>query len=758
MTRWSQARTSSDTVLQEVSMSGLITVARWSGSPSDGQPADFEALIAELAATVLAMPTDAGDAPVEVALERIGHYLLADRAYVFRYDFAARTTSNTHEWCAEGVAPQKDDLQDLPLDVIPDWVLPHCRGECLLIPDVDSLPEGAVRDILQPQGVRSLMAHPMMHEGQCLGFVGLDAVLSPARYGLVEARILDIFSRMLVGLILHRQALEALVRQRDRLQAIFATTRDGVWVLDPAGRLVEVNDAACTLLGFTREEMLGRMASDLAPAQGAGLAAGLLAAVLKTGFVRSEAVCRARDGALIDVEVSASLVRSEGLQLWFVRDITERKRLEAELRAHRMHLEAQIEDKTRDLVRAKLQAEAANVAKSAFLANMSHEIRTPINAIVGMARLIRAAGLTQAQAVQMDKLQTASQHLLQVIDAILDLSKIEAGKLVLESGPLRIDDLLQRAAAIVGQQARAKGLDFVVDTAPPSQLLEGDRTRLLQALLNYLGNALKFTATGSVTVRAKLLENGVDHVLLRFEVVDTGLGIAPASLARLFEPFEQADNSTTRTHGGTGLGLAITRKLAELMGGEVGVISQPGVGSTFWFTACLRKAVDASPDPGSLLPSSVQDPSADEQPQEALARRHAGARVLLVEDEPVNSEIGRWMLENVGLCVDTAVDGLAAVQRAADSSHDLILMDMQMPAMDGLQATERIRQMPACGKVPIIAMTANAFVEDRQRCLDAGMDDFITKPVVPERFYATLLRWLDLRRPTRGPTPQGRQC
>ena len=731
-------------------MDGLITVPRWSATLPDGQPADFQALIAELAATVLAMPTDAGDAPIDVSLERIGRFLLADRAYVFRYDFTGGTTSNTHEWCADGISAQKDELQYLPLDAMPDWVTAHRRGESLLVPDVDSLSEGAIRDILQPQGVRSLMAHPMMHDGQCLGFVGLDAVLSPARYGLAEARILDIFSRMLVGLILHREALEALLRQRDRLRAIFATTRDGVWVVDLAGRLVEVNDAACAMLGLPREEMCARSVGDFDGSPDADLAIRRLAAVRDAGFLRFETHHRARHGAIVDVEVSASFVRSERLQLWFVRDITERKRMEAELLAYRMHLEAQVEEKTRDLVRAKQQAEAASVSKTAFLANMSHEIRTPINAITGMARLIRAEGLTEPQAVQMDKLQTASGHLLQVIDAILDLPKIEAGKLELEHGLLSVDDLLQSVAAIVGHQARAKGLQFVIDAPPMPQLLEGDRTRLQQALLNYLGNALKFTAAGTVTVRARTIDDGADHVLLRLEVRDTGIGIDPASVQRLFAPFEQADNSIRRVHGGTGLGLAITKKLAELMSGEVGVSSEPGAGSTFWFTARLRRHSDAgiSAEPGA------QAGGAGLGAQAALGLRHAGALVLLAEDEPVNREIGQWMLERAGLRVDTAVDGQAAVEQAATTTYDLILMDMQMPRLDGLEATRRIRELPACGEIPVIAMTANAFVDDRLRCISAGMDDFITKPVDPLRLYSTLLLWLDRRIPARDPLPE----
>ena len=262
----------------------------------------------------------------------------------------------------------------------------------------------------------------------------------------------------------------------------------------------------------------------------------------------------------------------------------------------------------------------------------------------------------------------------------------------------------------------------------------GDTTRITQALLNYANNAVKFTERGTITIRTRLLEETDDSVLLKFEVEDTGIGIAPEQLDRLFSAFEQADSSTTREYGGTGLGLAITKRLVQLMGGEVGVSSVAGKGSTFWFTARLKKSV--------AVPTKTRRPAQGEDSEAILIRDHRGKRLLLVDDEPLNLEVGKELLSRTGLIIDEAEDGRQAVDMTQQTAYDLILMDMQMPKMDGLEATRQIRRIPGRKAVPILAMTANAFAEDRQRCFDAGMDDFLAKPIVPNELSAMLLRWL----------------
>ena len=420
-----------------------------------------------------------------------------------------------------------------------------------------------------------------------------------------------------------------------------------------------------------------------------------------------------------------------------IQDITERKQVADELQQYRLHLEDLVASRTAELAHAKEAAEAASLAKSAFLANMSHEIRTPMNAILGMANIMQRDGASSVQTERLGKIDTAAKHLLGVLNNILDLSKIEAGKFVIEEAPLDIAILMNNISSFMSENARGKGIQLHVEplNLPPRLQLHGDQTRLQQALLNYVTNAIKFSEGGCVTLRVLVQDETDEHLLLRFEVRDDGIGIPPEILPRLFNAFEQADNSTTRKFGGTGLGLAITRRLAELMGGEAGVTSTPAAGSTFWFTARLK----------TTLLETRQLPASDEagSAESLIQRRHQHRRILVVDDDPMNLEVAQLLLNESGLTVDLAQDGEQAISKAIENRYAVILMDMQMPILDGLAATQQIRKLPEHLTTPILAMTANVFAEDKLRCLDAGMNDFLFKPLDPEVLFSTLLKWLD---------------
>lgn len=397
------------------------------------------------------------------------------------------------------------------------------------------------------------------------------------------------------------------------------------------------------------------------------------------------------------------------------------------------HLEALVASRTADLVTARDAAEAASRAKSRFLANMSHEIRTPMNGILGMTHLLERDHPTPAQAEKLRRIDAAGHHLLKLIDDILDLSRMEADRLELEHTDFCLEELLRDILGTVEASATLKGLRLLTDLQGLPRWLRGDSLRLGQALLNYLGNAIKFTAAGSVTLRARVEEATEAGYLLRFEVSDTGIGIPEAQQAGIFEAFVQADTSTTRRFGGTGLGLAITRRIATAMGGDTGVHSVPGEGSCFWLTVRLGKGQEIAADSaGKAGRDEIQ-----------LRSRHGGARVLVVDDEPVNLEVMRLLLEDLGLRVDTAENGAEALQLATAAPYALILMDVQMPQLDGLEATRALRQHPHLLAIPIIAMTASALPGDRVDCLAAGMNDFITKPVSINTLFGMLLRWLD---------------
>ncbi len=397
---------------------------------------------------------------------------------------------------------------------------------------------------------------------------------------------------------------------------------------------------------------------------------------------------------------------------------------------------------------ARAEAEAASRAKSEFLANMSHEIRTPMNALIGLSRLLQRTALTPQQRDYLDKILWSGENLLGIINGILDLSKVEAGRLELEHVPFALDALLDNLAAMVAQQVNSAQVAVACHVAAsvPRSLL-GDPLRLGQVLLNLAGNAAKFTERGEIVVSVDMVERHPASALLRFSVRDTGIGMTPHQVGSLFTPFTQADTSITRKYGGTGLGLAISRQLVELMGGDIAVQSRPGVGSCFTFdielgvdTLDAHEAGAVFAPPGAHCPL----PGRDTPPDLACL---AGARVLLAEDNPINRDVALGFLADAPVTVDVAADGAQAVDMVRRIRYDLVLMDVQMPGMDGLTAARAIRAQASGATTPIVAMTAHALDSDRAASLEAGMDDHLTKPFNPAALHAVLLRWIARRPP-----------
>ncbi len=534
-----------------------------------------------------------------------------------------------------------------------------------------------------------------------------------------------------------RKHAEAVLRESEmRFRTVFDRSPVSILIHNKDdGTIVDANCTAWQSYGLTSLQALQSIDFGLEPPYAYDDAMAWIRQAVQEGPQSFEWKSRKVSGEVFWEQVNLRPMMLEGVErvLSIAVDITQRKQAEDELNAHRHHLEDLVARRTAELAAAKEAAETATVAKSAFLANMSHEIRTPLNGILGMAHLIRRDGLTATQAQRMDTLQASSDHLLNIINAVLELSKIEAGKFALEQSHVQVDALVSGIHAMLHDRLQAKHLTWrtEIDTLP-SPLL-GDATRIQQALLNYAGNAVKFTQTGSITLRVQRLHEDDEAVWIRFEVEDTGVGIAPEALPRLFSAFEQADNSMTRRYGGTGLGLAITHKIAQLMGGDAGASSRPGVGSTFWFTVRLKKT-----SPLTDLPAPASGLSAEL----SLRDHHTGTRVLLAEDEPINREVTLTLLRDAGLWVDAVENGRQAVEQARREGYALILMDMQMPELDGLNATRQIRQQARHAQTPIVAITANAFAEDKAQCLRAGMNDFITKPIHPEKLYAKVLEWL----------------
>lgn len=673
----------------------------------------------DIASTYINLDTKDVENTINSSLKKMGLFVEADRAYIFDYDFEKNTTSNTYEWCNDGIVPEIQNLQETPLEYIPQWVGAHRKNQAFYVPNVFELEddgEGGLRSILEPQGIKSLISIPIMDKDELVGFVGFDSVRDFHVYSDKEKRLLFLFGQMLINIRTRQKAENQLRIQEEKFRNIIANMNLGLLEVDLNDRIIFANQSFCDMSGYTLTELKGSIAADLLVPN------NKKKIIQEKNRKRLDLVSDSYEIEIKDKQGNphwwfisgapnfndkGQMIGSIGIHL----DITEQKRLEEEL------------------AKAKNFAESAAKAKELFLANMSHEIRTPLNVIIGMIRQLTKENLSSNQHFYVKQSESSAKHLLTILNNVLDIAKIESGDMQIQQSVFSPSAVAYNVHSIMYSQAKEKNLDFKVQVSPKIQpALIGDETRLRQVLINLIGNAIKFTDQGLIHLSVDCVEEDADNQRLVFEVNDTGIGMSSEFISRIFDKFSQEENAPNRKYEGTGLGMAISHDLIQLMGGKLEVVSEKNVGTKCRFSLQLPIG-----DSSSLVSKSLQ----------IKQDSFKGQRALLVEDNEMNRFIALQSLDFLGFETTEAENGKVALEKLQNQSFDLILMDIQMPVMDGVETTIHIRERLK-DNTPIIALTANAFKHDIDLYLAKGMNDYITKPYHEEDFFRTVDHVLSL--------------
>lgn len=681
------------------------------------QELKLQEVLIDIASTYINLDLKDVENTINQSLEKMGRFVQADRSYIFDYDNEKKTTSNTYEWCNEGIEPEIDNLQDMPMELFPQWVQAHQKGEAFYVPDVLALEDDGdegLRSILEPQGIKSLIAIPMKDRNELVGFVGFDSVQMHHNYSEKEQKLLHLFGQMLIN-IRNRQKWEKQLRvQEEKYRNIIANMNLGLLEVNNEDTILFANQTFCEMSGLSLIELKGQKASSL------------FEPLEKKELIKEKPVFGEFN---ITDSYELRIKNKKGSERWWYSsgapnfndrgqqigrigiylDITEQKNLEIEL------------------AKAKSVAEDAAKSKELFLANMSHEIRTPLNVIIGMIRELGKQNLGADQRFYVAQSDSAAKHLLTILNHILDMAKIDSGELMLEKHDFSLSAVATNAYSILYSQAKEKNLAISIHIDKSIHAAHvGDEGRLRQVLINILGNAIKFTESGFVDFRVELVSEFDAEQKIRFKVRDTGIGMSEEFLRKIFNKFFQEQSDSNRKYEGTGLGMTIAREMVLLMGSDIIIDSKKGEGTTVSFELILPKG-----NPANLRFAGAK----------IEQNAFSGKNILIVEDNDMNRFIAIQSLHYFGCNVDEATNGFEAIKKVTQNRYDLILMDIQMPEMDGLEATLHIRNQLKL-VTPIMALTANAFRHDIDKYLRAGMDNFVTKPFSEEELYAKMFPFL----------------